>query len=79
LAVHAINSTLTYVKSLYYGNLFTSTALASGNRQVVLLVNETHLTGYGIYEACEGGPKLTGIAVINLNEWNSTQLAAERP
>lgn len=75
----AINSTLPYVKSLYYGNLFTSTALAGGSKQVALLVNETHLTSYGIYEACDGASKLTGVAVINLNEWNSTQPAAQRP
>lgn len=75
----AINSTLPYVKSLYYGNLFTSTALAGGNKQVALLVNETHLTSYGIYEACAEGAKLTGVAVINLNLWNSTQPAGQRP
>ena len=73
-----INSTQPYVKSLYYGNLFTSTALAGGNKQVALLVNETHLTSYGIYEACDGGAKLTGVAIINLNEWNSTQPATQR-
>jgi Glycosyl hydrolase family 79 C-terminal beta domain len=73
------NGTAAHPKALYYGNLFTSTALAGGNKQVTLLVNETHLTSYGIYDACEEGAKLTGVAVINLNMWNSTQPAGQRP
>ncbi|KAH8801732.1 hypothetical protein F5884DRAFT_889825 [Xylogone sp. PMI_703] len=77
----AINSTAAHVKSLYYGNLFTSTALAGGNKQVSILVNETSFTAYGIYDASSHHSKsrLNSIALVNLEMWNSTQLAAKRP
>jgi hypothetical protein len=84
--VDIINSTsygtqYTRAKSLYYGNLFTSTALAGGNKQVSILVNETSFTAYGIYDAGSGGggrfagqgSKLQSIVVVNLGMWNSTQ------
>jgi hypothetical protein len=82
-------TTLAHVKPLYYGNMFTSTALAGGNKQVAILVNETSLTAYGIYDAGstivdrlgrvisrEG--KLESVVIVNLAMWNSTQ-TGERP
>lgn len=75
-----INSTsLARPYPLYYGNLFTSTALAGGNKQVDILVNSTYFTVYAIYEASEREQRLDSIAVVNLNMWNSTEPAAERP
>jgi hypothetical protein len=74
-----INSTsLARPYPLYYGNLFTSTALAGGNKQVDILINSTYLTAYAIYEAGQRA-KLSSIAVVNLNMWNSTEPVAERP
>ncbi|PQE20862.1 beta-glucuronidase protein [Rutstroemia sp. NJR-2017a BBW] len=65
------------VRPLYYGNLFIATAFAGGEKQVAVLINETAFTGYGIYEAGDG--RLSGLAVVNLRMWNSTQKAEERP
>lgn len=58
--------------------MFTSTALAGGNKQVDILVNSTYFTAYAIYEAGREA-RLSSIAVVNLNMWNSTEPAAERP
>lgn len=78
-----INSTTAHPKALYYGNLFTSTALAGGGKQVEILVNETSFTAYGIYSAVEGDhnstAKLKELVLVNLNIWNSTQPAGDRP
>lgn len=41
-----------------------------------VLVNETAFTAYGIYGSGSG---LSGIAIVNLEMWNSTQVAEERP
>ncbi|KAL9090002.1 MAG: hypothetical protein Q9165_005531 [Trypethelium subeluteriae] len=81
-----INDTHASPKALYYGNLFTSTALAGGNKQVDILVNETSFTAYAIYDAANatGGStgaasQLNSIVLVNLNMFNSTQPASERP
>jgi hypothetical protein len=64
-------------RPLYYGNLFIATAFAGGGKQVAVLINETAFTAYGIYDAGDG--RLSGLAVVNLRMWNSTQKAEERP
>lgn len=71
------NSTMRNVKPLYYGNLFTATAFAGGNKQVSVLVNETDFTAYGVYDATS--KNLTSVAIVNLAMWNSTQESKERP
>ncbi|KAI3400110.1 hypothetical protein diail_4340 [Diaporthe ilicicola] len=80
-----INGTAPFAKPLYYGNLFTATALSGGNKQVQMLLNETYLTAYAVFEAGSNGstaasnqetsavqPKLTSMALLNLNVYNST-------
>ena len=81
-----INDTDAQPKALYYGNLFTSTALAGGNKQVDILVNETSFTAYAIYDAVNttdesigNASQLDSIVLVNLNMFNSTQPATERP
>ncbi|KAM3089162.1 hypothetical protein ACMFMG_000776 [Clarireedia jacksonii] len=81
------NASIAEARPLYYGNLFVATALAGGGKQVAVLVNETAFTAYGIYGAGVGGngtgsgigSKLSGIAIVNLEMWNSTQSVEERP
>lgn len=82
----AIGDVPAHAKALYYANLFTATAFAGGNKQVSVLVNETFFSAYGVYDAGTGGSgvvaepaKLTSVVVVNLNIWNSTQIASERP
>lgn len=77
-------------KPLYYGNLFTSTVLSGGNKQVSILVNETSFTAYGVYDAeigvgalgkkgqGQGQGKLGSVVLVNLAMWNST-MAGSRP
>ena len=78
-----VNGTAPYAKPLYYGNLFTFTALAGGNKQVVNLLNETSTTAYAIYNAGNSSagadPALNGLAIVNLASWNETQPQTERP
>ncbi|KAI9684330.1 MAG: hypothetical protein M1820_010889 [Bogoriella megaspora] len=81
-----INDTNAQPKALYYGNLFTSTVLAGGNKQVDILVNETSFTAYAIYnsgtgssDAANAESQLSSIVLVNLNIFNSTQSADERP
>ncbi|KAK6077438.1 glycoside hydrolase family 79 protein [Seiridium cupressi] len=74
----ATNTSAAYVKPLYYGNLFTSTAFAGGNKQVSVLANDTSFTAYGIYDAANSG-KLESVAIINLEVFNSTSSSSERP
>ncbi|KAF2239937.1 glycoside hydrolase family 79 protein [Viridothelium virens] len=81
-----INDTDAQPKALYYGNLFTSTALAGGNKQVDILVNGTSFTAYAIYDAANAtdgstvdASQLDSIVLVNLNMFNSTQPASERP
>ncbi|PQE19985.1 beta-glucuronidase protein [Rutstroemia sp. NJR-2017a BVV2] len=69
------NTSIAEVRPLYYGNLFVAAALAGGEKQVAVLVNETAFTAYGIY----GSDGLSGLAVVNLRMWNSTQEAGKRP
>jgi hypothetical protein len=75
------NGTAAHVKPLYYGNWFTAAALAGGNKQVSVLVNETSLAAYAIYDADSRSSRtstsLKSVAIVNLDVWNSTQLAAE--
>jgi hypothetical protein len=76
------NTSVAEVRPMYYGNLFVAAALAGGGKQVDVLVNETAFTAYGIYDSASGsgsGSKLSGIAVVNLEMWNSTQAAEKRP
>lgn len=56
-----------------------ATVLAGGNKQVDILINSTYFTAYAIYEASEKESRLSSIAAVNLNMWNSTQPAVERP
>lgn len=65
-----------HVKPLYYGNLFTATAFAGGNKQVEVLINETSFTAYAVYE---GRETLKSVVLVNLAMWNSTQPAFQRP
>ncbi|PQE27103.1 beta-glucuronidase protein [Rutstroemia sp. NJR-2017a WRK4] len=67
------------VRPLYYGNLFIATALAGGEKQVAVLINETAFTAYGIYDAGDADGRLSALAVVNLRMWNSTQETGERP
>ncbi|KAJ0416567.1 hypothetical protein BJY00DRAFT_326196 [Aspergillus carlsbadensis] len=74
------DETAAHVKPLYYGNLFAAAALSGGNKQVSVLVNETSLAAYGIYDTKSGSKtSLKSVAIVNLDVWNSTQPAAERP
>ncbi|KAJ7898511.1 hypothetical protein B0H13DRAFT_1623077 [Mycena leptocephala] len=65
------------VKPLYYGNLFTARVFSGGGKQISVLVNETTTTVYGVYNARSSS--LEAVVVVNLEGWNSTQPAAERP
>ena len=69
-----VNGTAPFAKPLYYGNLFTSTAFAGGNKKVVTLLNTTSLTAYGVYASS----KLESVAIINLQEFNATMPASSR-
>lgn len=69
------NDTDPHVKPLYYGNLFTATVFAGGDKQTEVLVNETHFGAYAVYAS----GVLESIVAVNLNMWNSTFEAAERP
>ncbi len=74
------NETAAHVKPLYYGNMFTAAALSGGNKQVSVLLNETSLAAYAIYDTdSESRTSLKSVAMLNLGVWNSTQPAAERP
>ena len=75
-----VNGTAPYAKPLYYGNLFTSTVFAGGDKQVVNLVNETALTAYAVYNASQGeaGAALDSVVVVNLEMFNVSQSAEER-
>ncbi|CAG8957767.1 hypothetical protein HYFRA_00000105 [Hymenoscyphus fraxineus] len=64
-------------KPLFYGSWFIASALSGGNKQVALLVNETRFTAYAIYEASPA--KLSAIAVINLEIFNTTMKQEDRP
>lgn len=55
-------------RPLYYGNLFMAQLLQGGHKQVGLLTNTTFFTSYGIYTF----GKLTDVAIINFNIYNST-------
>lgn len=78
----AVNGTAPFAKPLYYGNLLTATALSGGNKQVQVLLNETSLTAYAVFEAGSSGsaavagqgrqPTLTSLVLLNLNIYNST-------
>ncbi|KAG6359219.1 hypothetical protein INS49_012740 [Diaporthe citri] len=80
-----VNGTTPFAKPLYYGNLLTASALSGGNKQVQVLLNETSLTAYAVFDAGSSGssalyaqgtaarqPKLTSLVVLNLNIYNST-------
>lgn len=75
----AHNGTDRHVKALYYGNLFTSTALAGGNKKVSILANETTFTAYGIYSSNKPVGNLESVVIVNLEMWNSTQSLKDRP
>ncbi|KAK7722282.1 hypothetical protein SLS64_000819 [Diaporthe eres] len=80
-----VNGTAPFAKPLYYGNLLTASALSGGNKQVQVLLNETSLTAYALFDAGSNGssavsaqsiaarqPTLTSLVVLNLNIYNST-------
>ncbi|KAI0972266.1 hypothetical protein F4678DRAFT_56120 [Xylaria arbuscula] len=69
------NDTEPHVNPLYYGNLFTATVFAGGDKQTEVLVNETHFGAYAVYAS----GTLESIVAANLNMWNSTFEPAERP
>ncbi|KAF8853900.1 hypothetical protein BDZ45DRAFT_716386 [Acephala macrosclerotiorum] len=80
--LYMIGSITAHPKALYYGNLFTETAFASGNKQIEILVNETSFTAYVVYDAGKGErakPRLTGLVLVNLNMWYSTIDGMMRP
>jgi hypothetical protein len=65
----------------------TAHALASDEKQVIMLANKPSFTAYGIYAAdrtstetaSHGSSHLRRVIVINLQEFNATQAAASRP
>lgn len=60
--------------SLYYGNLFTAEAVSGGDKQVISLINETHVAAYGIYTNPRGGrgrPRLTHLAVLDKTPYDA--------
>lgn len=66
-------------KPLYYGNLFMANVLRGGNKRVEMLLNNTHLTTYAIYETDSAidtvmgqDEHLTGVVIVNLDMWNGT-------
>lgn len=80
-----VNGTTPFAKPLYYGNLLTASALSGGNKQVQVLLNETSLTAYAVFDAGSNGsssvsaqgiaarqPTLTSLVALNLNIYNST-------
>lgn len=81
-----VNGTAPFAKPLYYGNLLTATAFSGGNKQVQVLLNETSLTAYAVFDAASNGsaavagqgtlaarqPKLASLVLLNLNIYNST-------
>lgn len=80
-----VNGTAPFAKPLYYGNLLTASVLSGGNKQVQVLLNETSLTAYAVFDAGSNGsaagsaqdasarqPQLTSLVVLNLNIYNST-------
>lgn len=80
-----INGTAPFEKPLYYGNLLSASALSGGNKQVQVLLNETSLTAYAVFDAGSNGsavaptqgtastqPRLTSLVLLNLNIYNST-------
>lgn len=80
-----VNGTAPFAKPLYYGNLLTASALSGGNKQVQVLLNETSLTAYAIFDAGSNGStagpaqdtasresRLASLVVLNLNIYNST-------
>ncbi|KAB5514880.1 hypothetical protein GE09DRAFT_1046446 [Coniochaeta sp. 2T2.1] len=69
------NDTAPHVNPLYYGNLFNAAVFAGGEKQTEVLVNETRFGAYAVY----GAGKLESIVAVNLNMWNSTADAAQRP
>lgn len=76
----AYNGTAAHVKPLYYGNLFTSAALAGGDKQVEVLINGTSFTAYGVYDKRRyEDSALESVVIVNLDLWNATMNAAERP
>ncbi|KAF3762129.1 family 79 glycoside hydrolase [Cryphonectria parasitica EP155] len=70
------NGTAAHVNPLYYGNLFTSTVLAGGNKQVAVLANETSFTAYAVYDA--NSTALQSVVIANLDIFNSTMPAEDR-
>ncbi|OJJ02013.1 hypothetical protein ASPVEDRAFT_131611 [Aspergillus versicolor CBS 583.65] len=75
-----INETAAHVKPLYYGNMFAAAAFSGGNKQVSVLLNESSLAAYAIYDTdSESKTLLKSVAMLNLDVWNSTQPADERP
>lgn len=80
-----VNGTARFAKPLYYGNLLTASVLSGGNKQVQVLLNETSLTAYAVFDAGSNGssavsaqdtaakqPTLTSLVALNLNIYNST-------
>ena len=66
-------------KPLYYGNLFMANVLRGGNKRVEMLLNNTYLTSYAIFEtdsAIDTGigqdEHLVGVVIVNLDMWNET-------
>jgi hypothetical protein len=53
---------------MYYGNLFMAQLFQGGHKQVSLLTNTSLFTSYRIYFS----GKLTDVAIINFNIYNST-------
>lgn len=70
-----INSTsLHHVEPLYYGYLFAAAAFAGGNKQVTMLLNETHVAAYAIYDRSSSGhgatkSTLESVVIVNLNRY----------
>jgi hypothetical protein len=62
------------VMGAYYANLFTATALARGNRQIEILVENQTFVAYAIFEHHNHRKPthLTSIVAVNLQAWNST-------
>lgn len=69
------NVTEAHVKPIYYSNMFNAAIFAGGDKQTEVLVNETNLGAYAVYN--KGRPD--SIVAVNLNMWNSTMDAADRP
>ncbi|ORX96066.1 hypothetical protein BCR34DRAFT_497973 [Clohesyomyces aquaticus] len=63
-------------RPLYYGNLFTATALGGAGKQVVSIVNTTTLAGYAVYRGTGGKVELESVVLVNMQIYNAT--AGER-